>query len=54
MKDETVSVVIEEFVKLKPKKFSFLVDENSKLKKEKGIKKILLRQQTVINIKMLF
>ena len=41
MKDETGSVVIEEFVELKPKKFSFLVDENSKHKKEKGVKKII-------------
>ena len=39
IKDETGSVVIEEFVELKPKKFSFLVDENSKHKKEKGVKK---------------
>ena len=35
MKDETGGVVIEEFVELKPKMYSFLVDDNSELKKSK-------------------
>ena len=33
MKDETGGVAIEEFVGLKPKMYSFLVDDNSKHKK---------------------
>ena len=37
MKDETDSVVIEEFVGLKPKMYSFLVDDNSEHKKVKGL-----------------
>ena len=39
MKDETASVVIEEFVGLKPKMYSDLVDDNSQHKKAKGINK---------------
>ena len=36
MKDETAGVVIEEFVRLKPKMYSYLVDNNSpSIKKEK-------------------
>ena len=37
MKDETSSVVIEEFVGLKPKMHSFLLDDNSEHKKAKGV-----------------
>ena len=37
MKDETDSVVMEEFVGLKPKMYSFLVDDNSEHKKVKGL-----------------
>ena len=36
MKDETAAVVIEEFVGLKPKMYSYLVDDNSEHKKAKG------------------
>ena len=36
MKDETVGVDIEEFVELKPKIFSFLVDDSSEHKKANG------------------
>ena len=39
MKDETASVAIEEFVGLKPKMYSSLVDDNSKHKKAKGVNK---------------
>ena len=39
MKDETAGVVIEEFVGLKPKMYSDLVDDNSQHKKAKGINK---------------
>ena len=39
MKDETAGAVIEELVKLKPKIYSYLVDDNSELKKAKGINK---------------
>ena len=33
MKEKTVGVTIEEFVGLKPKMYSFLVDDNTKRKK---------------------
>ena len=33
MKDETVDVAIEEFVELKPKMYSYLVDDNSEISK---------------------
>ena len=36
MKDQTVGVAIEEFVRLKPKIYSYLVDDNSEHKKAKG------------------
>ena len=36
MKDETAAVAIEEFVGLKPKMYSYLVDDNSEHKKAKG------------------
>ena len=39
MKDETRSVGIEEFVELKPKMYSFLVDDNSERKKAKDVNK---------------
>ena len=39
MKDETAGVMIEEFVKLKPKMYQYLVDDNSEHKKAKGINK---------------
>ena len=37
MKNETGGVTIEEFVGLQPKMYSFLVDDNSKHKKAKGV-----------------
>ena len=39
MKDETAGVAIKEFVKLKPKMYSFLVDNNSEHKKVKVVNK---------------
>ena len=33
MKDETAGVAIKEFVELKPKMYSFLVDDNSEYKR---------------------
>ena len=39
MKDEPAGVPIEEFVRLKPKMYLYLVDHNSKQKKAKGINK---------------
>ena len=39
MKDETAGVAIKEFVELKAKMYSYLVDENSEHKKAKSIKK---------------
>ena len=38
MKDETAGVAIEEFVRLKPKIYSYLVDDNKEHKKAKGLK----------------
>ena len=35
MKDETAGAAIEEFVRLKPKVYSYLVDNNNELKKGK-------------------
>ena len=37
LKDEIRGVAVEEFVRLKPKMYSFLVDDNSKHKKEKDV-----------------
>ena len=37
MKDETTGVVIQEFVGLKPKMYSLLIDNNSEHKKAKGV-----------------
>ena len=39
MKDETPGVGIEEFVGLKPKMYSYLVDDNNEHKKAKGVNK---------------
>ena len=44
MKDETSGVAIEGFVELKPKIYSFLVDDNSGHAKPKDVNKMLLRQ----------
>ena len=37
-KDETADVAIEEFVGLKPEKYLYLVNNNSKYKKAKGVR----------------
>ena len=39
MKDETAGVAIKEFVEGKPKMYSYLVDDNIKDKKAKGVNK---------------
>ena len=39
LKDEVGGVAIEYFVGLKPKMYSYLADDNSKHKKEKGVNK---------------
>ena len=39
MKDETGGVAINEFVRLKPKMYLFLVDDSSEHKKAKGVNK---------------
>ena len=39
MKGETAGIVIEEFAELKPKMYSYLVDDNSEHKKAKGVNK---------------
>ena len=50
MKDETGVVAIEEFVRLKPKMYSFLLD-SSNIKKQKAWIKMLLQQLVIMNIK---
>ena len=37
MKDETTGVAVEEFVRLKPKMYSYFVNDNSEYKKAKGV-----------------
>ena len=44
MKDETAGIAIEEFVGLKPKMYSYLVNDNSEHKKQKVLIEMLLRQ----------
>ena len=44
MKDETGGVTIKEFIGLKAKTHSFLVDDNSEHKKAKIVNKMLLQQ----------
>ena len=39
MKEETAGVAITEFVELKPKMYSFLVDDSGEHKKAKGVNK---------------
>ena len=39
MKDETAGVPIEEFLRLKPKMYSYLIDDNNEHKKTKCIYK---------------
>ena len=41
-KDEKAGVAIEEFVGLKPKRYSYLVDDNCEHKKAKGVNKIVV------------
>ena len=52
MKDKTGGLAIEEFVGLKPKMYSFMVDDNIEHKKAKVWKGMLLQQWVMINIKM--
>ena len=60
MKGETGGAAIEEFVGLKPKMYSFLVDDNKKHKKAKGVNKNVVAtishnkyKDTLLNIKCL-
>ena len=46
LKDEIRGVAVEEFVRLKPKMYSFLVDDNSKHKKAKDVNKNILEKIT--------
>ena len=46
MEDETADVVIEEFIGLKPKIYSFLLDNNSEHKKARGRIKLFLKKLT--------
>ena len=42
LKEETAGVVIEEFVGLKPKMYSYLVDDNGEYKKAKSVNKTVV------------
>ena len=44
MKDKTAGVAIEEFVGLKPKMYSYLVNDNSEIKKQNVWIEMLLRE----------
>ena len=46
MKDKIVGVAIKEFVGLKPKMYSFLVDDSSEHKKGKGVNKNVVKKIT--------
>ena len=50
MKNETGGVTIKEFVGLQPKMYSFLVDDNSKHKKAKGV---IMNKDVLLNKKCL-
>ena len=52
MKDETAGVAIKEFVGLKPKTYSFLVDDSNEHKKQRVWVKISLQQKVIISTKM--
>ena len=43
MKDNTASDAVEKFAGLKPKMYSFLVDDNSEHEKAKGVKEQIIR-----------
>ena len=53
MKNETSSVATEEFVELKTKRYSFLVDDSSDHKKVKGVNKYAVEKLTHCDIKVL-
>ena len=46
MKDETAGVAIEEFVGLKPKTYSYLVNDNSEHKKAKCVNRNVVATRT--------
>ena len=50
MKNETGGFAVEEFIGLKPKVYSFLVD-NNEYKKAKGVNKNVVATKVMINIK---
>ena len=53
MKDETGGFAIEEFVELKPKMHSFLVDDNSQNKKAKDVNRNVVEKDVLLNNKFL-
>ena len=50
MKNETRGVVVKELVALKPKMYSYLVDDNSEHKKAKGVNRNIIT--TIRNIQI--
>ena len=53
MKDETGSVAIKEFFKLKPKMYSFSVDNNSEHEKAEGVNKNV-DEKIIVDTKMFY
>ena len=53
MKDETGSVAIKEFFKLKPKMYSFSVDNNSEHEKAEGVNKNV-GEKIIVDTKMFY
>ena len=52
MKDKTAGIAIKEFVGLKPKIYSFLIDDNSEHKKAKGVNKnVFVTISVMMNMK---
>ena len=51
MKHEKVGVAIQEFLGLKPKMYSYLVDDNSEHKKSKGVNKLVVATISHNNIR---
>ena len=53
MKDKTTGIAIEEFVRLKPKLCSYLVDDNSKHKNAKGVNRNAVATLSFVNLVLL-
>ena len=50
MKDESGGKIMVKFVGLKPKTYSYLIDDGSKYKKSKGTKKCVIKRSLSLKI----